>query len=68
MTIVNRQALIAGSQKYSAAKKQVEAWFAEVEKARWRGPIDINRGTPARVLLLTTLLFLTSREINIGLS
>lgn len=44
MTVVNRQTLIAGGQKHSAAKMRLEAWFAEVEKARWQGPFDIKQG------------------------
>ena len=43
MTIVGTAKLIQAGHKHADAKSQLDAWVAEVEAAKWNGPVDVKR-------------------------
>lgn len=43
MKVLGRDKLIKFSARHSAARKALEAWFAEAQRANWRTPSDIRR-------------------------
>ena len=42
MKVLGRDKLVNFSKKHSNAKKALDAWFSEAEKAHWRIPQDIK--------------------------
>ena len=40
---VLRNTIIELGIKYPRAKKQLEVWYDEAKKAKWKGPMDIKR-------------------------
>jgi len=51
MNILKRQTINDLGKIYPRAKKQLEVWYDEVKKARWKGPADIKKEYPKASIL-----------------
>jgi hypothetical protein len=47
---------------YSGCEQQLKSWFQEASNAEWKNPNQIKKSIQAQVFLLTTELFLISKE------
>jgi mRNA interferase HigB len=51
MNILKRQTIIYLGKKYPRARKQLDVWYDEVKKAKWKGPADIKKEYPKASIL-----------------
>ena len=51
MRVFSRSTLRAFADAHAAARQPLYAWFAEVERATWRGPDDIKARYPSASFL-----------------
>ena len=51
MNIIKRHTINNLGLKYPRAKKQLDVWYDEVRKAKWKGPADIKQEYPRASIL-----------------
>lgn len=51
MNILKRQTINQLGLKYPRAKKQLDVWYAEAKKAKWKSPADIKKEYPKASIL-----------------
>lgn len=51
MNILKRQTINDLGNSYPKAKKQLEVWYSEVKKARWKDPSDLKQEYPKASIL-----------------